>query len=541
MTSLSASFQKGKTSLRVSFAHNERTPESVKKLKNKQSHIDAERTKYNVILIGGVDVNDEYEKIFVQAVRDYNARQKRNDRKIDERKGGYYRKVLNDATLTPFREFVVQLGSADEQTDRKTYNAIYEKFLHKFQKENKNLDVISAVIHHDEQGAPHMHIVCIPIAKGYKRGMSVRPSFNKAMGFKTQQDFADWTEKQRDTLAEIAKGYGIDRKQVDGKHDHLEPEQYRELIDQAKAKASEVELTASAQAQKTLTDAQGKLTQMNTKARRTLDRLGEKTEKKQAELNTVSSQVKNLTQQRQDLMNQLSEYQVRLAQAKKAEQARKDKVFEEIRKMQLQREQLYQDLHDRYTYTSKLWGEYQPKIKQMREENWKQWHNTTKMSEWNDATEKLRNARSWAYQGAEMGGFLGLTVAFIASIRAKKAEEQVQALREERARVIRENTAQIKQMHDSYHQEAEQNKQLKEQSAELKRSIQSKYAELNKNINTRMKTLNSAYAKFNGLKGSINQMSEDRLKRLQDNLDSFSDNFGAGLENLNQQADDLNR
>ena len=67
MTSLSASFQKGKTSLRVSFAHNERTPESVKKLKNKQSHIDAERTKYNVILIGGVDVNDEYEKISYSA------------------------------------------------------------------------------------------------------------------------------------------------------------------------------------------------------------------------------------------------------------------------------------------------------------------------------------------------------------------------------------------------------------------------------------------------------------------------------------------
>lgn len=541
MTSLSVSFQKGKTGRRVSFAHNERTPESVKQLKNQQDHIDAERTKYNVILVGGVDVKDEYDQIFGQAVRDYNARQKRKDRKIDERKGGYYRKVLNDATLTPFREFVVQLGSVDEQTDRKTYNAIYEKYLHKFQKENKNLDVISAVIHHDEQGAPHMHIVCIPIAKGYKRGMSVRPSFNKAMGFKTQQDFADWTEKQRDKLAEIAKGYGIDRKQVDGKHDHLEPEQYRELIAQAKAKALEIETTANAQAQKTLTDAQGKRTQEDLKARRTLGRLEEKTEKKQSELNTVSSQVENLTRQRQDLLNQLSEYQAKIAQAKKAEQARKDKVFDDISKLKLQREQLDQELHDRYTYTSELWGEYQPEIKQMREENWKQWHDTTKLSEWNDATEKLRNARSWAYQGAKTGGFLGLTIAFIASIRAKKAEEQVQALREERARVIRENTEQIKQMHDSYHQEAEQNKQLKEQSAELKQSIQSKYDELNKHINTQLKTLNSTYARFNGLKGSINQLSEDRLKRLQDNLDSFSNNFGAGLEDLNQQANDLKR
>ena len=52
------------------------------------NNIDTSRTGENVIVIDR-DIKEAYEDIFGEAVKEYNAKQKRNDRKIDN----YYSKI----------------------------------------------------------------------------------------------------------------------------------------------------------------------------------------------------------------------------------------------------------------------------------------------------------------------------------------------------------------------------------------------------------------------------------------------------------------
>ena len=46
------------------------------------------------------------------------------------------------------------------------------------QKEAPNLVVANAVIHYDE-ASPHMHVVAVPVADGFKKGMSKQVSKRK--------------------------------------------------------------------------------------------------------------------------------------------------------------------------------------------------------------------------------------------------------------------------------------------------------------------------------------------------------------------------
>ena len=67
-----------------------------------------------------------------------------------------------------------------------------------FEKRNKNLIVLNAVVHMDE-ATPHLHLDVIPIGEGYKRGLAKHVSFNKALqneGFKNY----DWLDADKQVL-----------------------------------------------------------------------------------------------------------------------------------------------------------------------------------------------------------------------------------------------------------------------------------------------------------------------------------------------------
>lgn len=212
----SISFQKGSARTRASIKHNERTEKIAKELENKGGHINPSLTKYNKVFISK-NVVDEYDRLFGDAVKEYNEKQRakhRLNRCISEKRGGYYRHVSRNLQTPAVREFVCQVGrmgqslSEDEAENRKIYDEIYKQYLDDFQKRNQNLDIVSAVVHHDEgdSKAPHMHIVVIPVAKGYKTGVSVRPNLDRALGLnRDHKKFAEWTENERNCLAEVAK------------------------------------------------------------------------------------------------------------------------------------------------------------------------------------------------------------------------------------------------------------------------------------------------------------------------------------------------
>ena len=98
------------------------------------------------------DVEDFYKTEFEEARLEYNSKQTREDRKIDD----YFKKVSDNSKSDLACEIIIELG------DKKFWDT---KLL------MPNFKVCSAIIHYDET-SPHMHIVGVPIKHNCKTGMS---------------------------------------------------------------------------------------------------------------------------------------------------------------------------------------------------------------------------------------------------------------------------------------------------------------------------------------------------------------------------------
>lgn len=232
MEKASASFSKetNKTSIR----HNNRDLTDKQKENDWHKHIDWSKSHENVYL-DQTPLRDKFSEIFDGAVADYNAKQKRKDRRIDD----YFQKVQDDKTLEPQREFIVQVGNiddyrtendkgeptgnseADVKRNKELANEILLEYYKSFKKRNPQLMIYNAVIHNDE-ASPHLHLNVIPVAEGYKQGMKRRPSFNKALreqGVKADENnnkslWVNFRNQEVSALADLMRERGIERELV---------------------------------------------------------------------------------------------------------------------------------------------------------------------------------------------------------------------------------------------------------------------------------------------------------------------------------------
>ena len=169
MSEKSASFKKGKGNVE----HNNREE------KIERDNIDNERTKNNIQIGKKIDLREFYEQTFGQAVKDYNEKQTREDRKI----GSYYDKISADSKKNLFYEIVVQIGDMHDTNCKDNPEkeiALLEEYAKEFQERNPTLKVFNAIIHMDEE-TPHLHLDYVPVAKNLTRGMSVQNSQTKAL------------------------------------------------------------------------------------------------------------------------------------------------------------------------------------------------------------------------------------------------------------------------------------------------------------------------------------------------------------------------
>ena len=116
------------------------------------------------------DVKQLYLDEFEESRIEYNNKQTRNDRKIDN----YYKKVCesqNDIAC----EIIIELGDMDFWQDKddeykfKMIN-VYNEQIHDLTKILPSFKVANATIHFDET-SPHMHVVGVPVIENCKRGM----------------------------------------------------------------------------------------------------------------------------------------------------------------------------------------------------------------------------------------------------------------------------------------------------------------------------------------------------------------------------------
>ncbi|MQW24094.1 MULTISPECIES: plasmid recombination protein [unclassified Lactococcus] len=265
-----------------SIIHNNR-----KTNKHTNADIDVSRSGNNIVLIQE-NIKVSYEKLFGQAVDEYNKKQKRKDRKINN-----YLQKVKDSTLDHQKEFIMQIGDyqslekiAEEQQchvwETKEWQLRAETLKQAvldFQVKNPNLYVYNAIIHLDELN-PHAHVNFIPVGENMRKGMSKQVSMNKAlenMGYgatfevsaeaknvkergrvklDNSQNFKQWREDNLGRIKEIAKevyqnaGQSFDFVEGNKANQHESVEAYKKTVEVAKEKSREIIEEANKDAQK---------------------------------------------------------------------------------------------------------------------------------------------------------------------------------------------------------------------------------------------------------------------------------------------------
>ena len=208
-----------------------------------------ERTSWNRIYMQE-SLEQAYEKCFGQALMDYNAVQKRKDR----RKENYLKEIENSGNKEKtFYENIVQIGKKEDTDGNLTEEAkvaieILEQYAKTFQERNPNLYLFNCVMHLDE-ATPHLHIDYIPVANGYKTGMKTRNSLTKAlqqMGFakavsKKENETAAWQQRERAYLTELCQEKGIDVEVLGIQRDNLTLPEYKAAMRKVEALEQQAE------------------------------------------------------------------------------------------------------------------------------------------------------------------------------------------------------------------------------------------------------------------------------------------------------------
>lgn len=240
------SFVKGKGSLR----HNNRDFVA--------SNIDKSRLQWNKYYIQQ-PLKEAYEEIFGKAVEEYNSKQKRNDRKIDD----YLNKIKNSGNKEKqFYETLVQVGKRDDtgvvdengnlSEAAKQAQEVLDEYARTFQERNPNLILFNAVLHMDE-ATPHLHLDYIPVAHGYKTGLKTRNSLTKAfqeMGIspavsKTDTETMHWQERERKYLMDLCQDKGIEIEVLGEDRDSYSIPEYKQAMREKEAAEAEVEILKS--------------------------------------------------------------------------------------------------------------------------------------------------------------------------------------------------------------------------------------------------------------------------------------------------------
>lgn len=189
-------------------------------------NVDESRIKDDVIFVNQ-SLPDAYRQCFGDACEVSNRMQVRKDRMLTPE--AYLRKIEASQgkknTPKPFYESVIQIGNKDEagilshpEMAQRVKEVLVE-YAQGFQKRNPNLHVFCEVLHMDE-ATPHLHIDWIPVAGGYRKGMPLRNSLEKAMNQqglaaqgrtdKRNNGRAVWQDREKDFLVSLCKEHGLE-------------------------------------------------------------------------------------------------------------------------------------------------------------------------------------------------------------------------------------------------------------------------------------------------------------------------------------------
>lgn len=215
------------------------------------SNVDPLRTPDNITFVRQ-PIGEAYEQLFGQATERYNARQKRNDRKIHSSYYEYlfHRKPSNSILTSAdkrksFYEDVMQIGKMEDSgvgtEDFQLVAECLKEYMAGFQERNPNFYVFNAVLHMDEQ-TPHLHIDYIPVGH-YQRGQDTQNGIAQAlkeMGYGDGKNaIARWRAAEVEVMNAICHAHGIEPLAPEKSRGTLEVAEYKEQRHKADELAKE--------------------------------------------------------------------------------------------------------------------------------------------------------------------------------------------------------------------------------------------------------------------------------------------------------------
>ena len=195
-------------------------------------NVDSERTHLNIDYCNE-PIKKVYHELFDEALKQYNDKQKRKDRKIAD----YYKHIESGKQEKLFHEIIFQIGNKDDMSATGEHaelaRTILDEYYQGFQERNPYLRVFSAHLHMDE-ATPHIHIDFVPFTTGSKRGLETRVSLKQAMlnmGFKgegrSDNELNRWILSEKKVLAQIMERHGIEWEQKGTHEQHLSVLDYK--------------------------------------------------------------------------------------------------------------------------------------------------------------------------------------------------------------------------------------------------------------------------------------------------------------------------
>ena len=196
---------------------------------------DPNRTHWNVEYCNE-DIKDVYHELFDEALKRYNDKQTRKDRKIDD----YYEKIRSGKQEKLFHEVIIQIGDKDnmgsETMEGQLAAKILDEYMKGFQERNPTLRVFAAHLHLDE-ATPHLHIDFIPYVTGSKRGLDTRVSLKQALsslgfkgGLRSETELNQWVQSEKQKLAMVMRENEIEWDQKGTHEQHLSVLDYKKKV-----------------------------------------------------------------------------------------------------------------------------------------------------------------------------------------------------------------------------------------------------------------------------------------------------------------------
>lgn len=221
------SIVKGKGNLK----HNNRTQKIKAAAK---SYLDELKHTNDIIIDKDIEV--AYDELFSEALKKFNDKQTRSNRKIKN----YYEHISRSKQEKAFYEIIVEIDNIENtekgSNQEKIYKDILSTYVKEFEIRNPNFKVFQAIGHNDEKSLIHYHIDFIPVSYNNKRGLEVKNSLSGAfeqMGY-TRNGFKEWRENELNVLQDMLKEKNIEFNLGSQRDKHFNIAEYKEYAQELK-------------------------------------------------------------------------------------------------------------------------------------------------------------------------------------------------------------------------------------------------------------------------------------------------------------------